>query len=475
MSSVKILSSEDEFLRLPELPEGRRAGLVFWAAALLLFAALHHPSARLAASAGLFSEAGWATVRGLVCVIALLGIALPLLRDLYLHVRSSRREIALSLGAAALIFPLLCLLIFPVAWSAGGALQIEHGLGTDYARMSLHPFTESNELFYRRLLQPLLAHWLQLDGLVRYGFLSLGSVFLLLCLQVHFLRLRSAGALLPAGAWGRGALTVLALSTCGQIMVGIEWPGYPETFAFIFLLLPAVVPLTGAGRLASIVLASTAFDGAIVVAAALVCFCFPSRERWQGLAVVGFYLFFFALSHEFKLQTPFEQHQTIGQDSFIADLWRHPGVVLFGIFASFKFFWLAVPVALGAAMVRQRRFLALGLAGVTCSFLPLLFVAWDVTRFANFGFVGLLLCVASLHHLEDPRGWIRRRLLPVLAALSLLFPSYNVALYFIHHGERNQDGRVNAFRDHEHGLYRLISDGLDITLPHEPAAEKRSP
>jgi hypothetical protein len=449
------------FLSFPELEPPRQARLCFWIGALLLLGVVHSPPARMVATFHFGTQPGWALARSGICLAALLLLGLPLARDLWHYARGHGREVLVSLAIAAAIFPLLCILIHPAGFDAAGKLHIGRGLGPAYAAMSQDPLGNNDELYYRRLLQPLLAHWLRLDGSPNYGLFSLGCTFTLLVAQIHFLRVRSGSALMPSGRLWQGAIVVLALSTCAQIMIGIEWPGYPEQVAFLFLLIPAFVPMTSAARLAAATLALSGFDGVVFPLAAMILFCFPRRDRVPAFILIGSYLTMFAISYGFNVATAFELHYTIGPRSYRADLVRYPHIVLFGIFAAFKFYWFIVPVAILAALKEEKRRVACGMIAVTFSFIPLLLVAWDVTRLTAFSFVGLLFCVVAVYQFDTVHRAVRHYLMPAVAALSLAFPSYNLFLE-----------EVRLFR--EPGLYRYIANKLPFTdgTGDRPRAEK---
>ena len=445
MSPVKA-----SFLSFPELEPPRPPRLCFWSGAFLLLAIVHSPPARMVATFHFGTEPAWVLARSWICVVALVLLAFSVVPDLWRYARAHPWEILLSLAIGAVIFPLLCFLIHPAWFDGAGKLQFVRGNAPFYVAMSQDPLGNNNELFYRRLLQPLLAHWLRLDGWRRYGLFSLGCTFVLLVAQVHFLRVRSGRALMPSDRLWQGAIVVLALATCAQIMIGIEWPGYPEQLAFLFLLLPAFVPMTSAARLSAATLALAGFDGVVFPLAAMILFCYPRRDRVPGCILIASYLALFAISYGFKISAAFQLHETIGPRSFMGDLVRYSNLILFGIFATYKFYWLIVPVAVLAALKQEKRRVALGLIALTFCSIPLLLIAWDVTRLTSFSFVGLLFCVIAVYEFAAVTGAVRRHLMPTVAALSLVFPSYNIFL-----AERR------IFR--EPGLYRQIADELPFT------------
>jgi hypothetical protein len=468
MSEVK--NEKPCLLSFPDRGPTPRPGIWLWLGAILLFAVIHSPPARMVATFHFGTEPDWTLARSWICCVSVLLLAVPLAANLGHYARAHWRDLLVSLGIAAVIFPFLCLLIHPFSIDDHGKLEIARAFGSSYASMSRHPLGENNELFYRRLLQPLFAHWLHLDGMPYYGWFSLGCTFTLVYAQTHFLRMRSSGALMPATRLWQGAIVVLALGTCAQIMVALEWPGYPEQTAFLFLLIPAFVPMSSAARFGAVTLALAGFDGLIFPLAAEVLFCFPRRDRRSGFILIASYIGLFALSYGFNMTTPFELHETIGPRSFIGDFIRYPHVILFGIFAAFKFFWVVIPVSIFAAHKQQKGWAALGLFALTFSFAPLLLLAWDVTRLTAFSFVGLLFCVVAIYQLDTVRPAVRRYMMPAVASLSLLFPSYNIFLLIIHHNFNRPGTRI--FR--EPGLYRAIAERLPFDIPDGRSPEEKT-
>jgi len=429
----------------------------------LVFLVANSPPARLAPLFRIAPAETWITAKAIVFLIGLLVLLRPVWQDLYHYVRKNKREVVNSLWCAAVVFGILCILIFPISRDAQGNFEIERGLAESYAAMSSHPFAENSEYFYRRILMPSVAYYLHLRGTPLYEIFALACAGVMIFALVHFLRARTAFALMPAGGLHRGFLTVLAVATCGFAMVGVQWPGYPEQLGFVFMLLPAVVPLRTEARLGCIALALLAHDGAVFPLVPIVLVCFPKGERRLGLGLIAIYLVIFALSYGFRFSSALELHDTMGAQSYFRDLTDYPLTVLFGIFSSFKLFWVVFIIALVMTLKKRRYGLAAGFGALMFSFVPMLFLAWDVTRLANFAFVGLLLSLVFVYNETSSTSVLRHYVLPLLAVVSLAMPSYNVALWWVHHGETDNNGRHEAFR--EPGLYRLLSNHLPFTLP----------
>jgi hypothetical protein len=115
-------------------------------------------------------------------------------------------------------------------------------------------------------------------------------------------------------------------------------------------------------------------------------------------------------------------------------------------------------------LVKQRRYrLFWALSALMFSFVPMLFLAWDVTRLVNFSFLAVLLSLVIVCREAARANWLRTWALPVVAVVSLTMPSYNIALWWLHHGEVDRNGRSEALR--EPGIYKVVSDRIPFTLP----------
>ena len=273
----------------------------FWIAIALLFCVANTPPARLTAVLpGWAGEAVWAQFKAIIFLICLIALLAPLVRDLMSYFRDHKREIRNSALVSIVIFGLLCLLVFPFEIHRGHVI-FDRGLERGYAPMSAHPFSENSEYFYRRILMPALAYYLQLGGANFYPILELGCAFIMVFSVVHFLRSRTGYAVMPAGKMSAGFVVMLSLSTCGFVMIGIQSVGYPEQLAFIFILLAAGIPMRTESRLACVALALLVHDGAIFPLLPIVLFCFPPRERPAAITIIGLFCAAFLLSYGFNV------------------------------------------------------------------------------------------------------------------------------------------------------------------------------
>jgi hypothetical protein len=451
---------------LPFPDNGKSSGkwrFLLWIAAALLFFVANSPPARLtAALPRLADEALWAQLKAIIFLICLIPMLAPLFGDLVNYTRDHKQEIRNSALLSIFIFIALCLLIFPFEIHRGH-LNFERGVAPDYAKMSAHPFSENSEYFYRRLLMPAIAYYLQLGGTNFYPLFALGCTFLMVFSVVHFLRSRTGYAVMPATKISAGLIMTLSVSTCGFVMIGIQWPGYPDQLVFILILLAAGIPMRAESRLACVALALLAHDGAVFPLLPIVLFCFPRREKLAAVAMIGLFCAVFAISYGFNLSNALTQHDALGTRSCLRDWLDYPSIIFLGIVSAFKFYWVLFFAVLFGLM-RQRRYgLAGAITAMMFSFVPMLFLAGDVTRMVNFSFLALLICIVILHQERHSLIVVRQRLLPFVAIASLLTPSYNIALWFLHHGKANPAGRKIILR--EPGIYKLIADRLPLTLP----------
>ena len=436
---------------------------VFWVAATLLFGVANSPPAFLTASfPGLADETTWAQLKSVLFLICLIPLFAPLLQDLVSYLRLHKVEVGKSCIAALVIFGVLCVLIFPFDIHHGHVV-FDRGIAKGYATMSGHPFNENSEYFYRRILLPAIAYYLHLGGTTFYPIFALVFTFILICCVVHYLRSQSGYSMMPGGNMSAGFLVLLSVCTCGFAINGIQWGGYPEQLAFILILLAAGVPMRTESRLACVALALLAHDGVIFPMLPIILFCFPKREKPPAIAILVLFYSVFVVSYRFNLSDALTKHDVLGAHSNWQEVLRYPGLVLVGIFSAFKFYWI-IFFAVLVGLIRQRRYqLAVAIAAIMFSFVPMIFLAADVTRMTNFAFLGLLMCIVIFYQEHTSLTSIGQRLLPVVAVLTLLTPSYNIYLSFLNDSNPKGANRRRIFQ--EPGIYRLIADRLPLTLP----------
>lgn len=290
----------------------------------------------------------------------------------------------------------------------------------------------------KRLLKPAIAHFIHLDGYLRYYFFSLMCTYILILLTVAFSETRLLRAASgedhlqsrsPTVKW----LIYLSVMTSSFILTDFQWPGYSDQVSFILVLLMATIPMTPQARLATLALCLLNHDGITLALVPVILWCFPKTERVTALLVVGLFYGIVAASYGFSVHKGLQAQQTVS-DSGSGPVWEaalgDPGFFLASLFFTYKLLWIA-PV-LAVAMLWNQKDTATSAAIVGITFFPVLLtlIAWDTTRVAGFGWLGLLIAVGVLL-----REWSRQpkayhyALLALISA-NLLIPSYNVVLGF---------------------------------------------
>ncbi len=174
----------------------------------------------------------------------------------------------------------------------------------------------------------------------------------------------------------------------------------------------------------------------------------------------------FCCGGAFHISQALVQHNVIGPGTHLKDILHHPLVELvelLGIFSAFKLYWVVFAAVIYACAKTQHFNLLLALCALIFSFVPVLLIAWDVTRITNFSFMGVLLMFPVIYK-ENSKLFIGiRKYMPVLAALSFIIPTYNICLFSMYDLKADANGRIDAFQ--KWGIYHIIAENLPITLP----------
>jgi hypothetical protein len=398
----------------------------------------------------------------LVFLFALFVIVCPLWHSL-----SRSKDVWREIGTkhnivfALTLFLGLALLVFPYSYPHGLNSHFSglSGLGERFGAMSMAPFQEWNPIYYRRFLKPAIAHFVHLDGYVRYYLFSLLCTFLLTFMVVAFLESRS-----PAKEESRGQLlnpslkwlVYLSLMTSSFVLVDFQWPGYSDSLSFGLLLLAASVPMTPEARLAVVVLCLINHDAIALAMVPVILFYFPRGERVN--AVIAVVLFFGIVMASYSF-SPFQglQGQGIVRED-AGSVWEaalhYYGLFLAGLFFSYKLFWIVF--ALGIAMLWQLKEKWNLTAVIVITSFPVLltFFAWDTTRIAGWGWFGIVIAVSTLLQKYGELPKIQKHALLALACANLLIPSYNVVLFY-----------KDSLSSYPYpGLYMLIDSSVRLLL-----------
>lgn len=404
-------------------------------------------------------------LKELLFLLSLLIITYPIAQCIsksreYWHQLKLKRMAVTALA----LFCAMGIFVFPYSYPRGVNSHAS-GLGGNgqlFAEMSVTPFQENDPMFYKRLLKPAIAHFLHLDGYLRYYLFSLFCTYIFILLLVVFWETRLAPAGIDADnirsphsplKW----LIYLSVMTSSFVLTDFQWPGYSDHISYILVLLAASMPMTAQARLATLALCVLNHDGIALALAPIVLFCFPKKERAKAFIAVTLFYAIVTASYGFSIEQGLQAQQTVS-DSGTGAVWqsalRDPAFFLASLFFTYKLLWI-VP-ALAVAMLWNRKHKATLIALVVITFFPVLLtlVAWDTTRVAGFGWLGVLLALGFLarEYAQRPRSFQFALLL--LLSVNLVIPSYNVVL-----------GYTDSFAGYPYrGLYALTDSTLRLIL-----------
>jgi hypothetical protein len=311
------------------------------------------------------------------------------------------------------------------------------GLGTSFGRMSLAPFQEGDPLYSKRLLKPAIAHFMHLHGYMAYYAFSLILTFALIFMVVAFLESRipadkTPGVDQPSLNAPVRWLIYLSLMTSSFILVDFQWPGYSDSLSFILILLLALVPMNSQARLATVALCVLNHEGIALALVPLILFSFPREERLPAFMVIGLFYGFMVASHGFSLLNWFRGQGAVLDDtgSVWARVIQEPGVFLAGLFFTYKLFWFFLLLIIWTLWHRHDRLALMGLGVITISPVALTLFAWDTTRVAGFGWLGLVIALGLFMKKLSKLHRRYQYAAVSLVCLNVLIPSYNVVIEY---------------------------------------------
>ncbi len=290
-------------------------------------------------------------------------------------------------------------------------------LGDSYARLSLSPFDEPFGIFYRRLLMAGLANTVGLSGYVLYLLFSILLTVVLVYLVLSFFQKNGVRLSIQ---------TLLSLFTSSFVLYGFEMPGYPDQLAMIFLLLMILLPESPYGRLSLVALSLATHETSMLMILPVAFVTFTKRERYGLIWLVAAYALLAVAGLRFDVVRLFTTHAyfDVTGNSAWDYLITHPLLAMAGILVAFKLFWIVGCVAAIKAWRNAERSVAWSI--LTPMLLPLVIIpfAVDTSRFAGFGFLGLLV---ALQYVVE-REVLKPKALNTIAIVNLILPSVYVGL-----------------------------------------------
>lgn len=394
----------------------------------------------------LIVEHGIIPIKGLFYFIACLVASYPILRAIrrektFFYASGTKRRFFASLG----IFILLSLLILPYRYPLGTG-----SMGEEYAFNSEEPFAQNGGWYYRRLLMPAIAHFIQMDRPILYYLFSIFCTYILIFMSLSFIESKiftsevvneSGSKSLSIDNYGKRLLYYLSILTSSYLIHNFQFPGYTEQLFFILLLLAACLPMTRQERLATLALSLATHESSIFVFIPIVLFCFPRREIVKPLYLVTLYIVMWLAGNGFILIKAAESQNLDGK-SALQYLLEQPALGLAGLFFSYKLLWIIMLYVVWRLWQQRERSLVVAI--VSMILFPTLTIgvlALDTSRLMGMSFFGMLICFSIL--LNEYYKFSAKNVLFIIAIANIICPSYYVGLN-------------TGFQSYP-GLYQLIS------------------
>lgn len=339
--------------------------------------------------------------RGLIFISSLLCIILPILQVMRVFFKDhSFLENRTILKQAAYAFLFLSLLTFPFKLGL---------MAEGYAQVSMNPFgvIDESNLLYQRLLMPVFAFILQLQGPLLYHVFSLIITFLLLVLIVLFFRIRGISL---------SILEIVSISTCSFVITQFQSPGYTEPLAYIAMLLVFIVPTGTFARLGLVVLAMLAHEISILPFLLIAFLYFSKEEFMMVCSIAFFYGIFWILSFGLNPQSAVGVREVAGMSAFDWII-LNPLYEILGILISMKTFWIVILIA--AYQMRNYRSIILGSIAIALVFTLL---GVDTSRLMGYSILSLLFSYYAVKKYE----LIPAQTLHYLTIFNIILPSVYV-------------------------------------------------
>lgn len=373
-------------------------------------------------------------LKSLLFSVSFLIIISPLIIDLF-NSKSVWKKIKIRYLAcvALIIFIILSLLVFPYSYPEGLNSNVYglSGMGVEYGRMTRDPFSENTGWYYRRILKPFIAYFLQFRGFFLYYIFSLVNTYLLIWITLIFFEARKYFRYLdnPQKQWTASSLSptqkflfYLSLATSSYIMVDFIWVGYVDQISFILILLMAIIPMSSQGRMSVIALCLLNHESSLFALVPLIIFCFPKKEIFQALLAIAFYLLIWFATRG-SMANALATHSEVSVFKIFLENWQ---LGMIGIFFSYKLLWLVFALLSYFLLMKKESMLFLSLLSMILFPIALVGFAFDTTRNVGFGFLGILISLDIwLQENQDFPKWLYLTI-SALLYINLLIPIHSI-------------------------------------------------
>ncbi|MFH1946879.1 MAG: hypothetical protein ABIJ23_01845 [Candidatus Magasanikbacteria bacterium] len=287
-------------------------------------------------------------------------------------------------------------------------------MGEVYANISLSPFDQDIGFFYRRILEPALAYFLQLKGEVLYGIFHFLITFSCIYLIIAWLEKK---LFVKLRIW-----QLVSIMTAGIIINQFQSPGYPEPLILLMALISLFIPLNKYGRISILALMFLTHESAaLFLGLVFSWFYFPKEERkYYVLLPLLFYLLWLA-NYGFSFTNLFLGHLTLTNGNALSLFLKNISNIGLPIFFAYKFLWFFVIFSL-YDYLKQKKYKSF-IRIATIIIVPLaLIVIPDTSRVIAWGSIGVFLAVAHSYK------YLRSRMFNLILMANLILPSVAVGI-----------------------------------------------
>ncbi len=285
-------------------------------------------------------------------------------------------------------------------------------MGEVYANISLSPFDQDVGFFYRRILEPAVAFFLQLKGQFLYSCLHFLITFSSIYMIILWLEKK---VLVNFKIW-----QLVSIMTAGMIIHQFEAPGYPDQIILLLALLSFFVPLNKYGRISLLALMFLSHESAALFLGFIFSwFYFPKEERWYYFLLPVSYYFLWLVNYDFNFTNLFLGHLSLTNENAITLFFKNINLAVLSVFFAYKFLWILVFI--GCYFYFKEKNYKLFYQIIVMVFAPLaLVIVPDTSRVVAWGNIGVFLAIAcSSKHLSA-------RAFNLILVLNLLLPSVAV-------------------------------------------------
>jgi hypothetical protein len=303
------------------------------------------------------------------------------------------------------------LLVFGCLAILSSALHVKY-MGEVYANISLSPFNQDVGFFYRRILEPALAYYLQFKGQILYSIFHFLITYF--CIYLIILLLENK-FLVKLKIW-----QLVSIMTSGIIIQQFHGPGYPEQIILFLALLSFFIPLNIYGRLSILVLMLLTHESAGVFMGFIFAWLyFPKEERKFYPLLLLAYGFFWLANYNFNPIALYYGHLTLDNGDALGIFLQNIKWAIVAIFFAYKFLWLFVLTAIYFSI--KNKDYKYFFQTATMVLVPLVLVIIpDASRVVGWGNIGVFLAIAY------SSKYIPARLVNLILIINLVLPSVAV-------------------------------------------------